>query len=183
MDIQTPEMYGYEGIKRVLISREEIQNEVKKTGQLLTREYAGKRLLVAGILKGSFVFMADLVREIKIPCEIDFLAAKSYGDGTVSSGTVEITRDIGRDISEYHLVLVEDIIDTGRTLLEIKKLLSEREPLSLSVVALLDKPERRAVEFKADHALFTIPDVFAVGYGLDCGERFRNLPYIAEASL
>ena len=124
--------------------------------------------------------MADLCRAITVPCEIGFMAAKSYYSGTVSSGAVKVTMDLDQDISQYHVIIVEDIIDTGRTLSDVVKLLQGRNPLSLKVVTLLDKPSRRVVDFKADVALFTIPDHFVIGYGLDCAEYYRNLPYIAE---
>jgi len=131
------------------------------------------------ILKGAFVFLADLCRAVSVPCEIGFMCAKSYYQGTTSTGVVQITMDLEQNISGYHVVIVEDIIDTGRTLHDVVKLLRARNPLSLRVVTLLDKPSRRLVDFEADYSLFTIPDHFAVGYGLDCGEYFRNLPYIA----
>ena len=124
--------------------------------------------------------MADLCRAVSVPCEIGFMCAKSYYEGTVSSGVVKITMDLEQDISNYHVVIVEDIIDTGRTLNDIVKMLKTRQPISLHVVTLLDKPSRRIVDFEADLSLFTIPDHFVIGYGLDCGEYFRNLPYIAE---
>ena len=124
--------------------------------------------------------MADLCREITVPCEIGFMCAKSYYSGTVSSGAVKITMDLDQDISKYHVIIVEDIIDTGRTLKDVVMLLKARNPLSLKVITLLDKPSRRLVEFEADEALFTIPDLFVIGYGLDCAEYYRNLPYIAE---
>ena len=124
--------------------------------------------------------MADLCRAITVPCEIAFMCAKSYYKGTTSSGIVKITMDLEQDVSQYHVIIVEDIIDTGRTLNDIVKLLKARNPLSLKVITLLDKPERRLVEFDADITLFTIPDYFVIGYGLDCGEYYRNLPYIAE---
>lgn len=167
-------------IKRVAITEEEIVAAIKKVGAQLSAEYEGKPLMLVSILKGSFVFMADFCRAITIPCEIDFMCAKSYYAGTESSGVVKITMDLKRDISDYHVIIVEDIIDTGRTLNDIIKLLKARNPLSLKVVTLLDKPSRRLVEFKADVALFTIPDFFVIGYGLDCDEEYRNLPYIAE---
>ena len=136
--------------------------------------------MLVSILKGAFVFMADLCRAVSVPCEIGFMCAKSYYNGTVSSGIVKITMDLDQDISQYHVVIVEDIIDTGRTLNDVVKLLKERNPISLHVVTLLDKPSRRLVDFKADLSLFTIPDHFVIGYGLDCGELYRTLPYIAE---
>ena len=167
-------------IKRVLVSEEEIRGKVAEYGRLLSQEYEGKPLLLVSILKGAFVFLSDLTREITIPCEVGFMAAKSYFDSTSSSGDVQIVYDLAQDISEYHVVIVEDIIDTGRTLSAVIELLKKRNPLSLKLLTLLDKPERRLVDLKADYTLFTIPDYFVVGYGLDFGEYFRNLPYIAE---
>ena len=167
-------------IKRVIISEEEIREAVKKAGEEISNSYDGRPILLVSILKGSFVFMADLCRAVTVPCEIGFMCAKSYYNGTASTGKVTITMDLEQDISKYHVVIVEDIVDTGRTLSDIVKMLRARNPLSLRVVTLLDKPDRRIVDFKADISLFTIPDYFVVGYGLDCGEYFRNLPYIAE---
>ena len=167
-------------IKRVLVTEEEIRQAVQKAGKEISDAYDGRPILLVSILKGSFVFMADLCRAITVPCEIGFMCAKSYYEGTVSTGVVKITMDLDRDISNYHVVIAEDIIDTGRTLNDIVKMLKARNPLSLHVVTLLDKPSRRLVDFKADLSLFTIPDHFVIGYGLDCGEFFRNLPYIAE---
>ncbi len=167
-------------IKRVLISKEEIDEKIKEAGKYIDNIYDGRPILLVSVLKGSFVFMADLCRAVTVPCEIGFMCAKSYYAGTESSGVVKITMDLDRDISEYHVVIVEDIVDTGRTLNDIYKLLKSRNPLSLRVVALLDKPSRRVVDFKADYSLFTIPDYFVIGYGLDCNEFYRTLPYIAE---
>ncbi len=166
-------------IKKILISEEDIHNKVREAGEYITRKYEGKPLLMVSILNGAFVFMADLCREVRIPCEIAFMSVKSY-DGKTSE-KVEIVKDIDReDLSRYHIVIVEDIIDTGKTLFKIADILKKRDPLSLEIITLLDKPERREVPFKADMCLFTIPDVFVVGYGLDCDEQFRGLPYVAE---
>ncbi|MBP3397036.1 MAG: hypoxanthine phosphoribosyltransferase [Clostridia bacterium] len=171
----------YKGrIKRVLITEKEITEAIQKAGREIDKLYDGRPILLVSILKGAFVFMADLCRAVSVPCEIGFMCAKSYYEGTVSSGVVQITMDLDRDISDYHVVIVEDIIDTGRTLNDIVNLLKGRNPLSMHVVTLLDKPSRRIVDFKADLSLFTIPDHFVIGYGLDCGELYRNLPYIAE---
>ena len=167
-------------IKRVLISESEIRREVKKAGELINALYDGTPILMVSILKGAFVFLADILREVSVPCEIDFMEAKSYFNTTSSSGSVAITKDLKHDISDYHVVIVEDIIDTGRTLSEVIKLLKARNPKSLKVITLLDKPSRRVVELNADYSLFTIPDYFVIGYGLDFGEYYRNLPYIAE---
>lgn len=178
-DIMNVEKYNSK-IKKILITEEEIKEAVKKAGKEISDSYDGRPILLVSILNGAFVFMADLCREITVPCEIAFMCAKSYYKGTNSSGIVQITMDLEQDISEYHVIIVEDIIDTGRTLNDIVKLLKGRNPLSLKVVTLLDKPSRRIVDFKADMSLFTIPDYFVIGYGLDCGEHYRNLPYIAE---
>lgn len=167
-------------IKRVLITKEEIADAIAKAGKELDKIYDGRPLLLVSILKGAFVFMADLCRAVSVPCEIGFMCAKSYYQGTTSSGVVQITMDLEQDISNYHVIIVEDIIDTGRTLNDVVKLLKARNPLSLRVVTLLDKPSRRVVDFKADLSLFTIPDHFVIGYGLDYAEFFRSLPYIAE---
>ncbi|MBQ6676353.1 MAG: hypoxanthine phosphoribosyltransferase [Ruminococcus sp.] len=167
-------------IRRTLITQEQISEKLKEYGELISEEYSGKPLLLVSILKGAFIFLGDISRNITIPHEIAFMAAQSYFEGTSSSGTVNITLDIAQDISEYNLLIVEDIIDTGRTLKVIFERLKERHPLSIKVITLLDKPERRVVKFEPDYTLFTIPDHFVIGYGLDCGEYYRNLPYIAE---
>lgn len=164
----------------IIITEEEIKNKIASVGKQLAAEYQGKPLLLVSILKGAFVFMADLCRAIDAPLEIGFMCAKSYYSGTVSTGTVSITLDLDQDISKYHVIIVEDIVDTGRTLSLVVDNLKARNPLSLKVVALLDKPSRRLVDFDADLSLFTIPDLFVIGYGLDCDEKYRNLPYIAE---
>jgi hypoxanthine phosphoribosyltransferase len=169
----------YDGIKKILINENQIAEEIKKAGKYIDDIYDGRPILLVSILKGSFVFMADLARAVSVPCEIGFMCAKSYYNGTQSSGIVNITMDLDKDVKDYHLVIVEDIIDTGRTLNDVVKLLKARNPISLTVVTLLDKPERRVVDFKPDYALFTIPDEFVIGYGLDFGEFYRNLPYIA----
>ena len=170
-------------IKRVMITKEEIAQRIAEVGKQIDEWYDGRPFLLVSILKGSFVFLADLCRAISSPCEIGFMCAKSYYNQTVSSGIVSITMDLEQDVSNYHVIIVEDIVDTGRTLNDVTKLLKERNPLSLRVVTLLDKPSRRLVEFKPDLSLFTIPDFFVIGYGLDGGELYRNLPYIAEYNL
>lgn len=167
-------------IKRVVVSEEEIKAKIAEVGKQLSEEYEGKPLLLVSILNGAFVFMADLFRAIDVPCEIAFMVAKSYYSGTESSGEVAISLDVKQDLSKYHVIIVEDIIDTGRTLSLVAKKLEERNPLSLKIVTLLDKPERRVVNLEADLSLFTIPDLFVIGYGLDFDEAYRNLPYIAE---
>lgn len=167
-------------IKKVLISEEEIKDAIARAGKYINDLYDGRPVLIVSILKGAFVFMADVLRAVTIPAEIDFMVAKSYYSGTVSSGMVQITMDLSHDVSNYHLVILEDIVDTGRTLHDVVGLLRERNPLSLHVITLLDKPERRVVEYTPDLSLFTIPDLFVIGYGLDCNELYRNLPYVAE---
>lgn len=167
-------------IGKIIVSEEEIRQKIAEAGKTISGKYRGKPLLFVSILKGAFIFLADLCRATDIPCEIGFMCAQSYYSGTESSGIVNITMDLEQDVSRYHVIIVEDIIDTGRTLSDVKKLLTARKPLSLEVVTLLDKPERRIVPLKADISLFTVPDLFLIGYGLDCGEKFRNLPYIAE---
>lgn len=167
-------------IKRQVISAEEIQKEIQKAGKIISDSYDGRPILLVSVLKGAFVFLSDLARAITVPCEIGFMCAKSYYNGVSSSGMVQITMDLDQDISKYHVIIVEDIVDTGRTLKDIYNLLKARKPLSLRVITLLDKPARRIVDFNPDIALFTIPDFFVIGYGLDCAEYYRNLPYIAE---
>ena len=176
---QAVEQYNSK-IKRVIITEEEIKQAIAQVGKEIDESYDGRPILLVSILKGAFVFMADLCRAVTVPCEIGFMAAKSYYSGTTSSGVVKITMDLDQDISNYHVIIVEDIIDTGRTLSDVVRMLKARNPLSLRVVTLLDKPSRRLVEFEADYALFTIPDLFVIGYGLDYGEAYRNIPYIAE---
>lgn len=170
-------------IKRVIISETEIKEAIVKAGKKIDELYDGRPILLVSILKGAFVFMADLCRAVSVPCEIGFMCAKSYYSGTVSTGVVKITMDLDQDVSNYHVVIVEDIIDTGRTLNDVCKMLKQRNPLSLHVITLLDKPSRRLVDFDPDYALFTIPDHFVIGYGLDCAEYYRSLPYIAEYNL
>lgn len=169
-------------IKRVLITEEQISQKIKQTADMINKSYNGKPLLFVSILKGSFVFLADLIKKIDIPCEVAFMAAKSYYDGTSSTGEVTITMDLDKDISGYNVIIIEDIIDTGRTLKDIVNILKLRDPVSVKVITLLDKPQRRLVDFKADFSLFEIDDLFVIGYGLDFGEYYRNLPFIAELS-
>ncbi len=169
-------------IKRVLIEEAEISAAIRRAGEWVDALYDGHPILLVSILKGAFVFLSDLCRAVTVPCEIGFMCAKSYYEGTSSSGVVRITMDLDRDVKDYHVVIVEDIVDTGRTLSDVVGLLQGRQPRSLHVVTLLDKPSRRIVDFRADLSLFTIPDHFVIGYGLDCGEYYRNLPYIAEYS-
>jgi len=167
-------------IKKVLFTAEDIKRQVERIGAEITRDYEGKNLLLVCVLKGSVCFMADLMRSIDIPCKIDFMDAKSYGSGTVTNGVVSITRDLNYDISDYDIIIVEDIFDSGRTLEKLTQILSIREPKSVACCSLLDKPERRAegVTLKLKYTGAQVPDEFVVGYGLDYDEKYRNLPYI-----
>ena len=161
-----------------LLSSEEIAVRVRELGAQITRDYAGKPLVLVCVLKGSFVFAADLARAIDLPVRIDFLGVRSYGVDTETSGVVQITHDLGRPIDHEHVLLVEDIVDTGLTVAHLFDLLRTRGPSSVRLCALLHKPARARVEVKVDYLGFTIEDRFVVGFGLDFGERYRNLPYI-----
>lgn len=167
-----------EQISRILFSREELLQRIAELGEEITRDYKGKNLLVLAILKGAVPFMADLIQQIKIPLSYDFMAVSSYGASTTSSGVVRIMKDLERSVEDLHILIVEDIIDTGLTLKYLKENLTARNPQSVKVVTLLDKPDRRKVEVTPDYNGFKIPDEFVVGYGLDFNEQFRNLPYI-----
>lgn len=165
-------------IKCELLSEQKIKEAVKKMGAQITRDYKGKELVLICILKGSIIFTADLMRAIDLPLKIDFLAASSYGSGTQSSGTITIKKDIDTDIKGKHVLLVEDIIDSGNTLSRLKKMFSEREAASVKICTMLDKPARRETEISPDYCGYTVPDEFVVGCGLDFDEYYRNLPYI-----
>ena len=165
-------------IERIFFSAEEIDKRLEEMAGEINRDYAGKELMLISVLRGSFVFMADLTRKITLPCTVDFLAVSSYGKGTTSSGQVQITKDLSDDIEGKDILVVEDILDSGNTLSYLMKLLRARHPASIRLCTLLDKPERRVVPVKVDYVGFTIPDEFVVGYGLDYAEKYRNLPYI-----
>ena len=167
-------------IKRVLITEDEIKEKIKEAGKAIDDLYDGKPVILVSILKGSFVFMADVCRAVTVPAEVAFMCAKSYYEGTESSGVVKITMDLDRDITDCNVVILEDIVDTGRTLNDIVKLIKNRGAASVRVITLLDKPSRRLVDYTPDMSLFTIPDLFVIGYGLDCAELYRTLPYVAE---
>ena len=164
-------------IERILISEAEIEAEVAKIGKQITRDYAGKDPIFIGVLKGCFIFMADLMRHVDVDCSMDFMAVSSY-KGTTSTGAVKINKDLSEDIGGRHLILVEDILDSGVTLNYLKNYLSVRKPASIAVATLMDKPARRKADIYADYSCFEIPDAFVVGYGLDYNERYRNLPCI-----
>lgn len=165
-------------IQRVLIDETSLNARVKELGCIISKEYAGKDLLLIAVLKGSFIFMADLVRHINIPHEVDFMAISSYGSGAQSSGAVQIIMDLRQPLEGRHVLLVEDIIDSGNTLHYLRRIMLERLPASLRILTLLDKPDRREVDIKVDWVGFSIPNEFVVGYGLDYNQHYRNLPYI-----
>lgn len=165
-------------IQRVLIDETSLNARVKELGHIISEEYAGKDLLLIAVLKGSFIFMADLVRHITIPHEVDFMAISSYGSGSKSSGAVQIVMDLRRPLEGRHVLLVEDIIDSGNTLHYLHRIMLERLPASLKIMTLLDKPDRREVDMNVDWVGFSIPNEFVVGYGLDYNQHYRNLPYI-----
>ncbi|NLW77905.1 MAG: hypoxanthine phosphoribosyltransferase [Ruminococcaceae bacterium] len=169
----------HDDLERMLLSAEEISARVAQLGQAISRDYADKPLLMIGVLKGSVVFMADLMRAIDIPVQIDFMAVSSYGQGAQSTGMVRIDKDIDISLAGKHILIAEDILDSGKTLSHLMALLATREPASMRVVALLDKPSRRTVDIRADYTGFEVPDEFLVGYGLDYAERYRNLPGVA----
>ena len=161
-----------------MLSSEEIAARVRELGTEITRDYAGKPLVLVCVLKGSFVFAADLMRTIDLPLRVDFLGVRSYGEGTESSGVVQITQDLSRPIEHEDVIIVEDIVDTGLTIAHLMDLLRTRQPRSVKVCSLLHKPARARIEVKIDYLGFTIEDKFVVGYGLDFAEKHRNLPYI-----
>ena len=165
-------------IKEVLISKEKIAEKIAEIGQQINMDYEGKETLLVAVLKGSVVFLADLMRAIDIPVSIDFMAVSSYGAGTTSTGVVKIIKDLDTPLEGKHLIIVEDILDSGVTLSYLKELLLGRNPASIKIVTLLDKPTRRKADIKMDYTGFEIPDEFVVGYGLDYDEKYRNLPYI-----
>jgi hypoxanthine phosphoribosyltransferase len=165
-------------VKEVLISSSEIQEKVREMGESVTEDYRGKRPLLVGILRGAVVVLGDLMRNIDLPCEIDFMDISSYGTGTSSSGVVRILKDLEEDITSRHVLIVEDIIDTGLTLSYLRRSLLARKPASLEICALLSKPSRREIDLDVRYVGFEVPDVFVVGYGIDLAGAYRNLPDI-----
>ena len=161
-----------------MLTAEEIAKRVKELGAQITKEYEGKNLVLVIVLKGSFLFAADLCREIDLPLRVDFLGVRSYGEGTESSGVVQITQDLSKPIADADVLIVEDIVDTGLTIAHLMDLFRTRNPRSVAVASLLHKPARAKVTVKVDYLGFTIEDKFVIGYGLDFAERYRNLPYI-----
>lgn len=168
----------YEDLTKILVTREEIDEAVKKLGKQITEDYQGRELMVVGILKGAIVFYSDLIREIDLPLRTDFMAVSSYGSATKSSGVVQLRKDLDRPVEGMDVLIVEDIVDSGMTLNYLKRVFADRGAASVRIATLLDKPARRRVDLKADYFCFTIPDEFVVGYGLDFDEKYRNLPDI-----
>lgn len=168
----------HKDILTVLADEEQIRERVAALGRQITADYAGKEPLFIGVLKGCFMFMADLMRACEVNCTVDFMVVSSYGSGTSSTGAVKIVKDLSDDIQGRDVIIVEDILDSGNTLSYLKKYLSGRDPASIRIVTLLDKPDRRTADVEADYIGFTIPDSFVVGYGLDYDQRYRNLPFI-----
>ncbi|HEL1985727.1 MULTISPECIES: hypoxanthine phosphoribosyltransferase [Streptococcus] len=165
-------------IKKILVSEEEIVAKCKELGQILATDYADKNPILVGILKGSIPFMAELMKHIDAHVETDYMVVSSYHGGTESCGTVKIIKDLDNSVAGRHIIFIEDIIDTGRTLKELKELFALRQAASIKIATLLDKPEGRVVEIEPDYTCFTIPNEFVVGFGLDYDENYRNLPYV-----
>jgi hypoxanthine phosphoribosyltransferase len=172
-----------ETIGEILVPADALQARVRELGAKISEDYAGRRLLLVAVLKGAIFFISDLMRAIDIDCEVDFMAVASYGSGTDSSGVVRIIKDLDASIEDRDVLIVEDIVDSGLTLQYLLRTLGARNPASLQVCALLDKPDRRKVELPTRYVGFEIPDRFAIGYGLDYAERYRNLPYVATLEL
>ena len=165
-------------IESVLYSEQELQDCVKRIAGEITRDFAGKEPIFVGVLKGSFIFIADLMRHVDLHCSVDFMAVSSYGSGSVTTGAVKINKDLTANIEGKPVIMVEDILDSGLTLSYLTKYLMQRKPASISIATLLDKPARRKADVKPDYVGFEVPDAFVVGYGLDYAEKYRNLPYI-----
>ena len=165
-------------ILRVLYSEEELEAKCAELGAQISKDYEGKNLLLVSVLKGAVVFMTDLMRHITVPCSIDFMVVSSYGSGVKTSGVVKIVKDLDADLAGKDLLIVKDMLDTGMTLHYLKQLLQDRNPNSIRIATLLDKPERRRAAVRADYVGYQVPDEFVVGYGLDYDEKYRNLPYV-----
>ena len=169
----------YDDIDKVLYSEEELNEKCQELANLIDKDYQGKELVLVGILKGSFMFMSDLAKRTKIPLEIEFMAVSSYGNATKSSGVVRILKDLDTDIKDKHVLLVEDIIDSGNTLNYLMDYLKGRGAASVEVMCLLDKPAGRTLDISVKYVGYVVPDAFIIGYGIDYAERYRNLPYVA----
>lgn len=168
----------YKDMKEVLFTKEQIAQRVKELGQEITKDYEGESVVMVCTLRGASVFFCDLIREIDVDLQIDFIATSSYGASTKSSGEVKLTKDLNTPIAGRHVIIVEDIVDSGLTLNYVKRMLSARTPKSIRICSLLDKPSGRKIELEADYAGFVVPDVFIVGYGLDYAERYRQIPEV-----
>lgn len=166
-------------VKEILISRDEIARMCQRLGEQISNDYNGREVILVGVLKGAYVFMADLARHLTIPCRIDFISVSSYGSGTRTSGVVRITKDLDTDITGKHVIVVEDIVDSGLTLKHLRQLLGTRNPASIALCTAFDKPERRRVDIVVEYVGMQIPDEFIVGYGLDFDGKFRNLPDVS----
>ena len=171
-------MSMHDDVKTVLVSEEQLKAKVAELGAQISRDYAGKNLVLVSILKGSVVFMADLMRAVSIPCNIDFMVVSSYGGSNTTSGLVKIIKDLDGDLSGKDVLIVEDILDTGVTLSNLVPMLKMRNPNSVKICTILDKPSRRKADIQPDYEGFQVPDEFVVGYGLDYDEKYRNLPYV-----
>ena len=169
-----------EGHVEVLISKEKVESRIKELAKEIEKDYATKNLVCVGLLKGSVVFMADLIKSLDIDLRIDFMKVSSYGGGTNSTGVVKILKDVDLDLTGKDILIVEDIIDTGLTIVNVKDFLKQKNPNSIKVCTLLDKPSRRLVEVKGEYVGFEIPDEFVVGYGLDLDEKYRNIPFVGK---
>ncbi len=172
------QLNNYKDIERILITKEEIAQKVALMGEKITQDYQGKELVIVCILKGAVMFFSDLARHIDLPLSMDFMVVSSYGASTKSSGIVRIVKDLDRSIENKHVLVIEDIVDSGMTLHYLTDVLKQRNAASVSVVTLLDKPSRRRVPFEVEYSCFNVPDAFVVGYGLDYDEKYRNLPDI-----
>lgn len=166
-------------VKEIMIDRHEIDQMCRRLGAQISADYEGREVVLIGVLKGAFIFMADLARYITIPCRIDFMSVSSYGSGTRTSGVVRINKDLDSDITGRHVIVIEDIVDTGLTLNHLKQLLGTRNPASIALCTAFDKPDRRKIEIEVDYVGMKIRDEFIVGYGLDFDGRYRNLPDVA----
>jgi hypoxanthine phosphoribosyltransferase len=177
--LDCPSLLQDEHIGEILVQADELQHRIREMAAEVSRDYKGRDLLLIGVLKGAVFFLADLMRHLDIPCEVDFMAVSSYGSSTDSSGVVRILKDLDAPLEGRNVLIVEDIVDSGLTLQYLMRTLEARGPASIEVCALLTKPERRKVDAPARYVGFEIPDKFAIGYGLDYAERYRNLPYVA----
>ncbi len=169
-----------EGIVEVLISREKVEARIAELAKEIEKDYAGKNLVCVGLLKGSVMFMSDLIKSVNLDLRIDFMKVSSYGSGTDSTGVVKILKDVDLDLAGKDVLIVEDIIDTGLTIVNVKDFLSKKNPNSIKVCTLLDKPSRRKVQVEGEYVGFEIPDEFVVGYGLDLDEKYRNIPFVGK---